>query len=152
MGVRGIFENRQAVGTGDGGDCVHIGHGSPKMNGDDGARFGSYGFANAVGVDIKSIRFDIDEDWRCSHPRHSGRGRDEGNGRHDDLVALTDSKRFERHLDGDSAVARAETETALLEGCEFLFEASDEGMIAAPAVAGEHFIEKFALARAGNRP
>ena len=40
----------------------------------------------------------------------------------------------------------------MLEGGELLFEARDDGMISAPAVARENFVQQFAFARSGNRP
>ena len=101
---------------------------------------------------LKVSRLDIDKHRRGAHARNGGRGRDEGDGGNDDFIAFADAQRFERHLERHGAVHRAQSEAAMLEGGEFLFEPRDDGMISAPAVARENFVQKFAFARSGNRP
>ena len=57
-----------------------------------------------------------------------------------------------RCVECDGPVHRTQTVLAMLKCGELLFEARDDRVIAAPAVAGENFVQKFALTRAGNRP
>ena len=63
-----------------------------------------------------------------------------------------DAEGFERHLERDGAVHRAQPVAAMLKCGELLFESRDDRMISAPAIARENFVQKFAFARSGNRP
>ena len=126
--------------------------GPPKWTGMNRFCSGADRLAHPLRIDVERIRLDIDE-HRSSADAGDGRSRsDKRNRRDDDLIALADTERLQRHFQCHGAVHRGKAVRTVLKRGESFLELTHDGMKTAPTVAGENLFDEFALALVGYRP
>src|SRR5260370_6942284 len=87
---------------------IHVGRTSSEMHHHDGARARRNGGFGGLSGEIERLRIDIGEDRRRVAKEHGRGGSDEGEWRHNHLVARTHAKRAQGYFERNGSVAAAD--------------------------------------------
>ena len=102
----GVFDDRSAPRSL--GDLLDRGHLPEQIDGDDRLGLVAHGRPNRVRGDIERARIDVDEHGAGPDVVDGACGREEREGRRDDLVARTDVERTQRQQEGIGTIGAAD--------------------------------------------
>ena len=102
-GLRGVFDDRQAMLLRDGVDLVHRRGLSVEMHRHDGLRGGGDAGLDEGGIDVVVVEADVDEHRRRAEPVYDSRGGEERERGDDDFVLRSDAEDHESDEEGVGA-------------------------------------------------
>src|SRR5262245_61525934 len=130
-GLRGVFDDWQAVAFGDRHDRLHLGALAEEMNGEDGLRAWRDRALDYIRIDVEIVRRNVHEDGARAQPRDRAGGGEESERRRDDLVARPHAQGRQRQQQrvGPGAASDSMSDLAMFGGVSlerFDFRAEDE--------------------------
>src|SRR5271157_2348703 len=91
--LAGVLDDREPVIARDVHDGPHVGRVAIQVYGNDGLSILGYFLLYVLGIYVEGLRLDVGENRFCASEQYAVRGRDKGERRGDDLIALADTLR-----------------------------------------------------------